>query len=524
MKRKNSEIHPDGVSSSMLACLRELRGIRRRVRRLEQDLEKERRTLRHVLQANEDVVLLLDDNGMVLALNGQAAMALGTTAGHAVGGQIRELLPPHVSVEVMSAIKQAVTSGKPVTLLDRTVMPGSVHLRCDPVANSAGKTRRVVVSAQDGSYSGRRQCCLQAAAGHVGDGVVIADGHGRIEYVNSAFEAITGLEAREVIGRGFRSIWGRREDRLPLRQAIAQLKEWDIYCGEVEGTRRDRQPYRAAATICAVRAASGELAKFVGILRDTTREALLSGQLRQAQKMEVLGRLATGVVHSFGNQLAVILGYYRLLLQGLAVDSPVRAYATEIGHAAEHAGQVVQRLLRFCQGHAPRPQTVDLNQVLGDLVAPLLRLIDQRVRLWVRPSDEPCRVLADPAMLEQAIMNLVVNSCDAMPDGGTLTVQSQATNEPADDSASPGTMRLTVKDTGCGMDEATKRQALQAFFTTKPPGQGTGLGLPMVADFMKECGGRMEIDSQPGCGTEVRLWFPGQVQPACTGTCGTGAT
>lgn len=213
MKRKNSEIHPDGVSSSMLACLRELRGIRRRVRRLEQDLEKERRTLRHVLQANEDVVLLLDDNGMVLALNGQAAMALGTTAGHAVGGQIRELLPPHVSVEVMSAIKQAVTSGKPVTLLDRTVMPGSVHLRCDPVANSAGKTRRVVVSAQDGSYSGRRQCCLQAAAGHVGDGVVIADGHGRIEYVNSAFEAITGLEAREVIGRGFRSIWGRREDR-----------------------------------------------------------------------------------------------------------------------------------------------------------------------------------------------------------------------------------------------------------------------------------------------------------------------
>jgi len=227
-----------------------------------------------------------------------------------------------------------------------------------------------------------------------------------------------------------------------------------------------------------------------------------------------MGRLVAESVYNASSQPTVVQGYYRLLLQGLTDDSPLRAHATEIGHAAENAGQLVQRLLRFCNGHAPEPQTVDLNQVLGDLVAPLLRLIDQRVRLWVTPSDETCRVLADPTMLEQAIMNLVVNSCDAMPEGGILTIRSAVASLPADSSLAPPAVLLAIKDTGLGIDEARRRQALQAFFTTKPPGRGTGLGLPMVADFMKECGGRVEIDSQPGCGTEVRLWFPA---PGSTG-------
>ena len=105
-------------------------------------------------------------------------------------------------------------------------------------------------------------------------------------------------------------------------------------------------------------------------------------------------------------------------------------------------------------------------------------------------------------------MNLVVNSCDAMPEGGILTIRSATASPPPDGSLAPTAVLLAIKDTGLGMDEATRRQVLQAFFTTKPTGQGTGLGLPMVDDFMKECGGRVEIDSQPGCGTEVRLWFP----------------
>jgi len=524
MEQSHSDECCSGVASDVLACIRGLHTARRRARALERALEAERRTSRHVMRATDDVTLLVDGEGLILALNGQAAVAFGTTTTKAVGKPLWELLPQHLRERVAAAVQSAMKNGKPVTMLDQAFMPGTVHLRCDPVADSSGRIRRVVISAKDGSYAGSRQDSLQVAADHAKDGVVIVDRCGRVEYVNSAFEAITGWEAREVVGRGFRSIWSRREDRAVMRHAIRQLKEWDIYHEEAESIRRDGQPYRAAVTVCAVRRGTGELANVVGILHDITREASLSAHLRQAQKMEIMGRLAAGVVHDFRNQLIVIQGYYRLLLRGLAGDSPVRAYATEIGHAAENAGQLVQRLLRFCQGHAPRPQTVDLNQVLGDLVAPLLRLIDQRVRLWVTPSDKSCRVLADPTMLEQAIMNLVVNSCDAMPEGGILTIRSAVAGLPPDSPSAPPGVLLAIKDTGLGMDEATRRQALQAFFTTKPPGQGTGLGLPMVADFMKECGGRVEIDSRPGCGTEVRLWFPVPGEPACTEICGTGAT
>ncbi len=241
------------------------------------------------------------------------------------------------------------------------------------------------------------------------------------------------------------------------------------------------------------------------------QNADMASRVRQAQKMEIMGRLASGIVHDFNNQLHVVLGYCRLLLDGLPADSPLRTHAAQIEKAGENAASLASRLLTFCRDGQSDPQVLDVNEVLGNLWAPLLRLLDEKVRLSIAPAAKPCSIKVDRTQLEQAILNLVLNACDAMPKGGDLAIQA-CVREPSPRSRTTGQVVLTVKDTGTGMDARTCRRALEPFFTTKPPGQGTGLGLSMVADFVKESGGRIEIDTKPGQGTAVRLLFPGRTE------------
>ena len=237
-------------------------------------------------------------------------------------------------------------------------------------------------------------------------------------------------------------------------------------------------------------------------------------QLRQSQKMEAVGRLAGGIAHDFNNMLTVIQGFSQLLLGSLTPQTLAHEQVGEIHMAAQRASTLTQQLLTFGRKQPRQPRTLDLNAVVATLNMMLQRLLGEDIRLVTSLASTPGHVLADPNQLEQVIVNLAVNSRDAMPRGGTLTVATANVElDEAFTRTHPGIragshVLLTVDDTGMGMDADTLAHCFEPFFTTKPKGQGTGLGLATVYGIVKQSDGEIYIASEPGQGTTVKIYLP----------------
>jgi two-component system cell cycle sensor histidine kinase/response regulator CckA len=252
----------------------------------------------------------------------------------------------------------------------------------------------------------------------------------------------------------------------------------------------------------------------LGIARDISERRRLEQELRQAQKMEAIGRLAGGLAHDFNNLLTVIMGHSQEMIQRLPPDDPSRADADQVLSAGELAAGLTRQLLAFSRRQIVAPQVLDLNAVVGMLMPMLRRLIGEDVNLDIRTGPERYAVKADAGQLEQVIMNLVVNARDAMPHGGTLTIETTcALIEPSAvvDRSFMAVGRyalLVVRDTGQGMDGETKAHLFEPFFTTKEPGRGTGLGLSTVYGIVKQNEGYVFVDSEPSAGTTFRVYFP----------------
>jgi signal transduction histidine kinase len=250
-------------------------------------------------------------------------------------------------------------------------------------------------------------------------------------------------------------------------------------------------------------------ANALGRQRWTLALAQRESELRQAQKMEAVGRLAGGVAHDFNNLLTVITGYGEQLAEKLE-DDALGECAREVVLAAERAAELTRRLLAFSRRQVLDARPFDLNHTVGGLQTMLARLIGEHVRLETRLDPCLAPVQADPAQIEQVIVNLVVNARDAMPDGGVVTIATDGTTiEPGPGSLAPGPYaRLVVDDTGEGISPALRSKIFEPFFTTKAPGIGTGLGLAMVQGVVEQSGGAVELDSEVGRGTHVALLLP----------------
>ena len=258
-----------------------------------------------------------------------------------------------------------------------------------------------------------------------------------------------------------------------------------------------------------------------GIISDITERKLaeadkekLTSQLVQAQKMESVGRLAGGVAHDFNNLLTVINGYSGFLVSRLAPEDPLRHYAESIGKAGERAASLTRQLLAFSRKQVIQPVELDLNLAVAEAVPLLRRLIGENIELITRLDSNLGATIADPGQIAQVILNLAVNARDAMSDGGKVTITS--TNVDLSDvdarghsDASPGSfVSLTVTDTGHGMDESTRLRVFEPFFTTKERGKGTGLGLSTVYGIIRQSNGWVDVWSQPGVGTAIRVYLP----------------
>jgi len=256
------------------------------------------------------------------------------------------------------------------------------------------------------------------------------------------------------------------------------------------------------------------------------REAL-EAQLRQAQKMEAVGQLAGGVAHDFNNILTAILGHLELLVDDVArravTADQILENLREVESGARRAADLTRQLLTFSRHRVVELQTVDMNAIIAEVERMLRRLITENVELALEPGRGPLLVDADAGQIEQVIVNLVVNARDAMPDGGrvalkTARVELDAAAASLHGTAAPGRyVLLAVADTGCGMDRATRERIFEPFFTSKPLGQGTGLGLATVYGIVQQCGGFIEVDSALGQGTTFRIFLPEQAAAAAAG-------
>jgi two-component system, cell cycle sensor histidine kinase and response regulator CckA len=284
---------------------------------------------------------------------------------------------------------------------------------------------------------------------------------------------------------------------------------------------RDGEWRAFESTRSPVRNHAGEIEKIVIVSRDISErkqaEELLrrrEDQLRQAQKMEAVGRLSGGIAHDFNNLLGVIIGYSESIEERLAPGDPLRKNAEEIRKAGERAASLTHQLLAFSRKRVLQPRIIDLNALVTDMGKMLIRLIGMHIELATKLAPELGRVKAEQSQIEQLIVNLVVNARDAMPEGGRLLIETSNldVNETLASSLpflQPGPyVLLKVTDTGVGMDASTRRHIFEPFFTTKSLGKGTGLGLATVYGVVKQSGGGVTVDSEPGKGSSFKIFLP----------------
>ncbi len=345
--------------------------------------------------------------------------------------------------------------------------------------------------------------------------VMITDSGGRISWVNAAFTELTGYVAEEVIGENPRILKSGKHEEAFYRKMWDTISRGNTWQGQVVNRRKDGSLYTEESTILPVVGAYGEIASFVCIKRDITLEADLTRQLHQAQRLEAVGRLAGGVAHDFNNILTIISGNAELALGDLAPQHPIGEGLREITEASRRAVALTRQLLAFSRKQILQPRVLDLNDLVAGTGKMLRRLIGEDVKLETRLQPNVAAIKADPGQLEQILMNLAVNARDAMPQGGelTFTTENVAIHETHPGIGgvqvhSGGYVRLTVADTGQGMDEETQSRIFEPFFTTKEKGKGTGLGLSTVYGIVKQSGGYIWVESMPGKGTRFMVYFP----------------
>jgi PAS domain S-box-containing protein len=319
-----------------------------------------------------------------------------------------------------------------------------------------------------------------------------------IIFCNRAFERLSGYQQSEILGHNCRFLQGPETDPATIgriRQAIARRE--DVH-EDIFNYRKDGSGFWNALFVSPVFGSAGELLYFFASQLDVTRRHEAEAVLQQAQRLETLGSMASGVAHEFNNLMTVALGSLSQLERGMAPGSLERNRLDRAKWAAQQAGRLTQQMLSFARRQFHDNRTLDLNVLLTEFDGIMQQMAGPGMRLTLQLAAQELWVELDPGQLEMALLNLVRNASDAMPKGGELVVSTEL----------DGAVKLRVRDTGTGMAAHIIKRATEPFFTTKPKGAGTGLGLSMVNGFAAQSGGTMEIDSVSGEGTTITLAFP----------------
>jgi len=363
----------------------------------------------------------------------------------------------------------------------------------------------------------RQGAILEAAQ----DAIITMDHQLNIREFNPAAERLFGYARLDILGRNVELL-------LPPGERARQVGALNEYMStgsgplagrqvELSGLRADGSDFPLELTVA--RIGADNRAVMTGFVRDITERRALEEQLRQSQKLEAIGRLAGGVAHDFNNILMSIMGAADLLLMQIAPDDPAREEAIEIKQSVDRGAGLTRQLLAFSRRQAVRPRVFALGDIVLGMNTMLRRLIGPEIDFEIICAPEPLMVVADSGQTEQVVMNLVVNARDAMPEGGRVIVRVEEVD--VDEAAAVALVegkagryaRLSVSDTGTGIDEQTRAKLFEPFFTTKEQGKGTGLGLSIVYGIVKQNGGYITVESEPGKGATFLIYLPIAIVP-----------
>jgi two-component system cell cycle sensor histidine kinase/response regulator CckA len=406
-------------------------------------------------------------------------------------------LSDHISrASIATVVEQAVPAGQPAR--SRRVLE-AVDTYC---------SERQLQKAEDMLRK------LGQAVEQSADMVIITNNLGNIEYVNPAFEAITGYSRNDVLGLTPRVLKSGQHQSEFYKEMWETILAGHVFRGVMINHKKNGETFVVEKTITPLRDAEGRISHFISNDRDISERRRLESQLQMAHKMDAIGRLAGGVAHDFNNLLMVITAYAELMQDSLAPEHPLRRNVQEIMQASRRAADLTRQLLAFGRKQMQTLQLLDLNQVLKEISKMLPRLIGEDIQLNIVLGKNLGCVRADPMQIEQIVMNLAANARDAMPEGGKLTIET--TGIGLDESYVQkhsivpigDYVMLAVTDTGLGIAPEHLSHIFEPFYTTKAEGKGTGLGLATVYGIVKQNGGFIWVYSEPGLGTTFKIYLP----------------
>lgn len=517
----NSRAVRDPLSGKPVEIVTVTRDITER-REAERALRKSEARFRTLFKSNIIGILVADIQGKILEANDLFLSMMGFTREELQSGKVRwdAMTPPEwraADDKANQDLKEHGFSGpweKEYIRKDGTRVPILIGVTAFEKAEENPIVLAFVVDMRDSKMIQSQLQKLSTAIEQSPASVVITDIAGHIEYANPKFTNLTGYELSEVLGKNPRFLKSGEMSQEFYKDMWTTIKSGKEWRGEFHNKKKNGELYWEHAIISPIMSQDGKVTHFVAVKEDVTDKKLLESQLYQAQKMEAVGRLAGGIAHDFNNLLTVILSYSQLILETVHQSDTHYTGLSEILKAGERASHLTRQLLAFSRKQMFHARTLDLNLIVNGMDKLVRRLIGEDIELVTlfEPNLEPVKV--DAGQMEQVIMNLVVNSRDAMPKGGKLVIQTQNVTLDAQTvrpylGLVPGTyVVLSVSDTGCGMNEEIKAQIFEPFFTTKEKGKGTGLGLATVYGIVKQSHGFIYVDSEPGKGSVFNIYLP----------------
>ena len=349
----------------------------------------------------------------------------------------------------------------------------------------------------------------------VANGIILTDAAGKILFGNKAFCAMTGYALEEILGKTPGFLNSGKHDANFFRALWNTILTGRVWQGELINRRKDGTLYNEEMTITPIQRSNGEISHFIAVKQDITKRKQLKEQLHQARKMEAIGQLAAGIAHDFNNLLTVIHGNVQLVLMDESqLKEENRQCLKQVADATECAADLTRQLLAFGRKQVVQFQPLDLNHVISNFTKMLKRVIGEQIALQCHYAKNLPSVNADIGMIEQILINLIVNARDAMPEGGSIVITTEAISIDAayvetHPEAQPGKfVCITVGDTGTGINPEYLPRIFEPFFTTKESGKGTGLGLATVYGIVKQHQGWIEVSSQLGNGTTFKIFLP----------------
>ena len=440
-------------------------------------------------------------------------------------GQTPALLYPNENPERLAADLQEVMKGRDYSgeWLGRR-KDGSdvwVDITTTLVRDSQGKPAGFLGLAKDITERKRAETELERARAHIrliADAapayIAHCDAERRYRFVNQAYAARFGLTPEQVVGRHIWEVVGR-EAYESVREYVDQVLQGTPVEFEVEVPYEELGRHYMHCAYAPDRAADGSVVGLIGVITDVTAQRVAEVQLRRLDRLDVVGRLAGGVAHEANNQMTVVLGMVSFVLRDAGLSPAVRRDLIRIQRAAERTAAVSRQLLTFSRRQITQPRVLDLNALVEGFEPVLRRTLADDVTLELNLADGLGPIRADQSQLEQLLLNLVLNSRDAMPEGGLIEIATRHAWLERDFGRDRGIevkpgryARLQVRDTGHGMDPRTLNHLFEPFFTTKEVGRGTGLGLASVYGIVKQHDGYVFVDSAPGQGTTFDVYLP----------------